>query len=146
MPNLRPSEVRVLMMRDVAGLRASLDELAHVADTDRGRMRACSAELRERLTAFLEREDSILSRALEETDFWGPERLKMMRLQHAADWEAVAELAREASEPDADLCDLAARAKRLRLHLHNDLDEEERCLLIAEVLQDDLGNTDQSDG
>jgi hypothetical protein len=134
------------MMRDVAGLRASLDELGRVADSDRGRMRACSEELRRRLTAFLEREDSILSRALEETDFFGPDRLRMMRLQHAADWEAVAELAREASEPDADLCELAARAKRLRLHLHNDLDEEERCLLIAEVLQDDLGNADQSDG
>jgi hypothetical protein len=146
MQNLRPSEVRELMMRDVAGLRASLDALGRAADTDRGRMGACSAELRERLEAFLEREDSILSRALEETDFWGPQRLKLMRLAHAAHWEAAAELAREANEPDADLCALAARAKLLRLDLHNDLDEEERCLLIAEVLQDDVGNTDQSDG
>jgi hypothetical protein len=146
MPSLRPSEVRELMMRDLEGLRASLDDLARAADSDRGRLRACSAELRERLLAFLEREDSILAPALEKTDYWGPKRLELMRCEHAPHWAAVGDLARAANEPDVDLVALALRAKRLRFDLHRDLDEEERSLLIAEVLQDDVTSTDQSDG
>jgi hypothetical protein len=146
MPNLRPSQVRALMLEDLEGLHASLDALARAADNDRSRLRECSADLRERLAVFLEREDSILMRALEETDFWGPNRLKTLRRAHAPDWAAVTELARAADRADADLAELAQRAKSLRLDLRRDLDQEERCLLIAEVLQDDVTSTDQSDG
>jgi hypothetical protein len=146
MANLRPSQVRARMLQELDGLHASLDALARAADTDRSRLRECSADLRNRLAAYIECEDSILLRALEETDFWGPNRLQTMRRAHAPDWAAVTELARAADQADADLAELAQRAKRLRLDLRRDLDQEERCLLIAEVLQDDVMSTDQSDG
>lgn len=135
-----------MMMHDLEGLRASIECLAHAADLEPNRLRECSADLRERLLAFLEREDSILLRALEETDCWGPDRLQMLRREHASDWAAVGELARAAEQPDVDLVALALRAKILRLDLRRDLDQEERCLLIAEVLQDDESSSDQSDG
>jgi len=142
----KPSEVRMLMMRDLEGVRTAVDALAQAADTDTTRLRVCSAELCRRLAAYLEREDSMLAPALEETDYWGPQRLEWMRGEHATHWAAVGELAQAACRPDVDLVDLAARARRLRRDLHHDLDEEERCLLIAEVLQDEVMNTDQSDG
>jgi hypothetical protein len=146
MANLRPSEVRALMLQNLDGLRTSLDDLARAAESDKSRLRACAVDLRERLRAFRELEDSVLARALEQTDFWGPKRLETMKREHAPHWTAVVELASAADQPDADLAALALRANVVRCELRRGLDEEERCLLIAEVFQDDVTSTDQSDG
>ena len=69
-----------------------------------------------------------------------------MRSEHAAHWTAVGDLARAATFVDVDLVDLARRARGLRCEVIRNLDDEERCLLIAEVLQDDVSCRDQSDG
>ncbi len=146
MHNIRPSEVRAMMLSEIAGLRASLDGLAAAADSDPSRLQACSAEVHARLRTYLEHEDSLLLHALEQTDYWGPNRLAAMQRAHSADWAAAADFARAADRPGADLHLLARRAARLRSDLIRNLEEEERCLLIAEVLQDDVSSHEQSDG
>ncbi len=146
MTNLKPSEVRALMLRDLEGLRGSLDRVAQAVKSDQGHLCERIAELHGRLRGFLEHEDVLLRPALEATDFWGPKRLEWMRSEHASHWTAVEDLARAAAHTEVDLVDLAQRAGGLRSDLSRDLDDEERCLLIAEVLQDDVMCQDQSDG
>lgn len=146
MSNLKPSEVRMLLLSDLEGLRVSLDRVTRAANSDPSGLRESIVELHGRLLGFLEHEDALLRPALEATDFWGPKRLQWMRSEHASHWTAVGELARAAALTEVDLGDLARRAGGLRSDLSRDFDDEERCLLIAEVLQDDVPCHDQSDG
>ncbi len=146
MRNLKPSEVRKLMLRDLEGLRSSLDRVAEAARSDVGLLRESIVDLHRRLRRYLDHEDAWLLPALEATDHGGPERLQWMRSEHAAHWTAVEDLALAATYVEVDLVDLARRAGGLRCELSRDLDDEERCLLIAEVLQEGVSCMDQSDG
>ncbi len=146
MPQYRPSEVRALMMSECESLRAVLDELSDTAERSPQMLRAGIVDLRDRLRSYLRHEQELLLPALEATDHGGPGRLARMRAAHAAHYIAVEELARAAQLPGADVGKLAAGLSILRSKLRRDLDEDERCLLIAETLQDDECGCDQTDG
>lgn len=146
MPRIRPDEVRVLMMQECDSLRGALDELPLNPERDPQALRAGIVDLRDRLRNYLRLEQELLLPALEETDHHGPGRLAHMRAAHAGHFFAAEELARAAMRPDSDARGLALRLSDLRFELRRDLDEDERCLLIAEVLQDHSCDTDQTDG
>jgi len=141
-----PSEVRTQMLTECESLRIALDELARMAAHEPHKLVAGIVELRDRLRTYLRHEQELLLPALEATEHGGPGRLARMRAAHAAHFMAVEELARAAVRPDADLGKLAPVVARLRSSLRRDLDDDERCLLVAEVLQDDASSTDQTDG
>lgn len=142
----RPSEVRLLMMRECEMLRAALDTLIVNSERDPQSLKDGIVDLRDRLRAYLRKEQELLLPALEETDHHGPGRLASMRAAHANHFFEAEELARAAILPECDARDLAQRLCDLRFDLRRDLDEDERCLLIAEVLQDHAHGTDQTDG
>lgn len=146
MPQLRPSEVRALMLTECDSLRAALDSLSGKAEREPQMLGAGIVDLRDRLRSYLRHEQEFLLPALEATDHGGPGRLARMRAAHAAHYIAVEELARAAVRPDADPHTLALGFVTLRSKLRHDLDEDERCLLVAEILQDDECGCDQTDG
>ena len=143
---LRPSEVRLLMLRECELLRAALDVLTARSEREPEELRAGIVDLRDRLRNYLRKEQELLLPALEATDHHGPGRLASMRAAHATHFFAAEELARAAVKPESDPRELAARLCDLRFDLCRDLDEDERCLLIAEVLQDHAYGQDQTDG
>jgi len=146
MPQLRPSEVRALMLTECDSLRAVLDTLSSKAQREPQMLGAGIVDLRDRLRSYLQHEQELLLPALEATDHGGPGRLARMRAAHAADYIAVEELARAAVRPNADPSKLALGVANIHSRLRRDLDEDERCLLVAEILQDDECGCDQTDG
>ena len=145
-PPLKPSEVRALMLRECDSLRAALDVLSTKAEREPQTLGPGIVDLRDRLRSYLQHEQELLLPALEATDHGGPGRLARMRAAHAADFVAVEELARVAVRPHADPRALAQGVATLKSRLRRDLDEDERCLLGAEILQDDECGCDQTDG
>lgn len=142
----RPSEVRILMLRECELLRDALDALSSKAEREPQKLRDGIVDLRDRLRNYLRKEQELLLPALEATDHHGPGRLASMRAAHANHFFAAEELARAAARPESDTRELALKLCDLRYELRRDLDEDERCLLIAEVLQDHAYGTDQTDG
>lgn len=146
MPQPSPAEVRSLMLTECEELRSAIDGVSKQTENEPHALRAGIVDLRDRLRAYLRHEQELLLPALEATDHGGPTRLARMRAAHAAHFIALEELARAAVRPDADPRQLARVLASLSSSLRRDLDEDERCLLIAEVLQDDVSNSDQTDG
>lgn len=142
----RPSEVRLVMLQECEELREVLDVLWARAEREPQKLRDGIVDLRDRLRHYLQQEQDLLLPALEATDHHGPGRLASMRAAHATHFFAAEQLARAAVRPEVDPRELAQRLRDLRFELRRDLDEDERCLLIAEVLQDHACGTDQTDG
>jgi len=145
-PAQRPSEVRVLMLTECDSLRTLLAEIGTTARREPQRLPAGIVELRDRLRDYRAREETLLRPALAATDHAGPARLTRIQAAHAPRIVAVEELAARAQRSDADPRELALRVVVLRSELERDLDEDERCLLLPEVLQDDVCHCDQTDG
>lgn len=150
---MRPSEVRARVLADHAGIRGSLEGLERWAARVRAGEHSALASLRrdgEALLASVERhmgwEDRVLQPALELTDAWGRERAawlerdhreQRMLLEHCL--AAVRDELRPAEVLARTLGDLAAL-------LRADMAEEERVLLDARVLRDDVVGIDVETG
>jgi iron-sulfur cluster repair protein YtfE (RIC family) len=96
------------------------------------------------LQAHMATEEALLGPILERIDAWGPVRLDLMRAEHAHQ-RGVMSLLRSrgagALPPEA----LARRTIQLLEEILADMDAEDRDILDAKVLRDDLIQLDASD-
>lgn len=146
---MRPSEVRVRMLKEHEELRAlfhTIDALAEAAATDLAPLCDRIRDLERSMHAHGVSQETLLVPALKATDTWGPARFLALRHAHADRAEALSELARDATSKELDPPSIATRARTLTLLLRRDLDEEESSLLLPEILQDEVVSQDQSDG
>lgn len=146
---MRPSEVRVRMLKEHDELRAlfcAIDALADAVALDFAPLRERIRDLERSMHEHGVSQETLLVPALKATDTWGPARFLALRHSHADRCEALTELARDAMSNELDPPSIASRARTLTLLLRRDLDEEESSLLLPEILQDDVVSLDQSDG
>lgn len=100
--------------------------------------------LTEELQAHMATEEALLGPVLEKLDAWGPVRLDLMRAEHAHQRGVMAFLRSKAAStlPGAEL---ARRTLKLLDDILADMDAEDRDLLDARVLRDDVIQLDASD-
>jgi hypothetical protein len=142
--SIRPSAVRDRILRDHEGLRRQLDQLAtQQRALEAGDAKAIEpalvlvADLLQSLSLHLELEDAVLEPALREIDAWGPIRAEDLLRHHdrqRAQLAEVAERSQVAQTPHA----LSAVLATLIADLRADMAEEEREVLDADLLCDDL--------
>jgi hypothetical protein len=114
------------------GTGAALDLRDHIAG------------LRLAMELHLAAEEVLLGPVLERIDAWGPERLALLREDHAHQRGVLAELSSERA------CNLpsdryARRTLQMLEEILTDLEGEDRDLLDAKVLRDDIIQLDASD-
>ena len=136
---LYPSEVRERVREDHRALRQMLDRLEVLARRVLQGKRDLVTELREQERALRDRlrehmalEERILVPALDEADAWGPERVERFHAEHVRQREILATVD-EGPFPDFAYALLTWGLVRL---LREDMDEEERISLNANVLHD----------
>lgn len=140
---MKPSHVRARILKDHAALRRHLIELEEATEAmlvDGARISKVS-ELATQLIADLVRhtelEDTILAPALMELDAWGQIRAEQLLLHHQHQRAYMVEL--------SDLFDLEARPLQIAratytliADLRADMEHEERDMLSADLLRDDV--------
>ncbi len=152
MTSIRPSRVRERILREHRSLRARLDELEkilehmasgaeQVAARALEQARALYAELR----THIDHEDSVLLPALRDADAWGEVRAERLSEHHEQQREEFSEpsLKRLSSHPPAAL---EPKLRELIAELRADMEHEEREVLSADILRDDVTTIDPEDG
>lgn len=144
MTSIRPSEVRGRILRDHQALRRHLDELAAVThalrdgdDSAVGHAISLCERLLSELSRHLDLEDAVLAPLLREVDAWGPiraDRLLRHHVDQRAELKAIAERSHAEHAPIA----LAAVLADLIEDLRADMAYEERDVLSADLLRDDV--------
>jgi len=120
----------------VAGDRAPDDKAAP--------LRECIHRLRGCLERHLEAEEALLGPVLVRIDAWGPQRVELMRAEHAHQRAVLKVLAGDRVRPlEAHV--VARRAWSLSEDILADMDAEDRDLLSPSVLTDDTVRVDQSE-
>jgi hypothetical protein len=133
-------ELRVL----VANVRAAALEVLESASDDSVALRNLIGELRSEMEKHLAAEEALLGPVLARIDAWGPVRLDLMRAEHAHQRAVLAVLRSDragALSPSV----LSRRVLGLLDDILADMDAEDRDLLDARVLRDDLIQLDASD-
>lgn len=132
--------IRVVLERGAAAARARLD------GTAAGEALASAiGELRSAIIAHLAFEERTLLPLLRDDLPLGPQRADRLLDEHAHQREILDAIFAEARE-QPHLPELATKLARLTEWLHADMLEEERSLLIPEVVRDDLIVIDQCGG
>ncbi len=142
---MKPSEVRTLVLAGHTLLRGILDDIMRVAlaeldqpGTGAARMRQRAIELADAFSAHLEVEEEILRPLLQKIDAWGPVRVERMNADHANQRERLFEIRRQCGDPVFSDAQLARRLKQLVIDLREDMEWEEREMLDADLLRDDI--------
>ena len=124
---------------------AIADRIAHAGDPDAlAALRAHLPIVRDTVNEHLIFEQKLLLPLLEDDLPLGPLRARKLAEEHARQRDELAELAAFEGTPVA--FELAGRTRRLAQEFLVDMDEEERVLLVPEVVRDDMINVDQTDG
>lgn len=128
----------------VAKVQAAAQQALRNASEDSASLRASIGELRTDMERHLATEEALLGPVLERLDAWGPVRLDLMRAEHAHQRAVLAVLRsdRAAALPSQLL---ARRVLGLLDDILADMDAEDRDLLDARVLRDDVIQLDASD-
>jgi iron-sulfur cluster repair protein YtfE (RIC family) len=137
----RPSKVRALILRQHAEISASLAQLAGTV-APLAQDAASSAEasrlcrrLYAQLSEHLDLEDEVLVPALRETDAWGGLRADALIRHHQGQrQELILLVSTDGIEPSH----LAERLMQLIEGLRQDMAQEERDILSADLLRDDV--------
>ena len=133
-------DLRVL----VANVRAAALEILEHGSDESSVLRNLIGDLRTDMERHLATEEALLGPILERIDAWGPVRLDLMRAEHAHQRAVLAVLRSDraaALSPQV----LARRILGLLDDILADMDAEDRDLLDARVLRDDIIQLDASD-
>jgi iron-sulfur cluster repair protein YtfE (RIC family) len=122
---------------------AALEALQDEAGSSAG-LRNQVGELRDEMEKHLATEEALLGPVLERLDAWGPVRLDLMRAEHAHQRAVLAVLRSDRAGALSPLL-LARRVLGLLDDVLADMDAEDRDLLDARVLRDDIIQLDASD-
>lgn len=140
---MEPSQVRTRILQDHEALRQQLSALEHAvaALLDDKRMVHRVAELAHQLLHELAEhtalEDSLLVPALTEIDAWGPVRADQLLEHHRAQRAQIRELT-ELFKLELNPGDVAHVTTSFVRELRLDMEHEERDLLSADLLRDDV--------
>ncbi len=151
---MRPSEVRQTILEDHEKLREELAELARIS------LKVATAEpgdlaplLRDRGEAFLEHflrhlalEDAHLKPAVRDADGWGEARAQRLEDEHTHQrqlLEGILGRLRDESFPEAEL---ALELRGLVEVIREDMQQEEKVMLDANLLRDDVVGVDVEAG
>ena len=149
----RPSEVRARILAQHRDLRRLLTQVRSLADQvlagDRGllaELRRQAVELELVFLAHLETEEAILLPVLEGIDVWGPVRVRHIRKEHEQQRSVLERAGDSATSASISPQVLASSMRALVDDLLEDMKGEERDMLNADLLRDDVVVEDQSDG
>lgn len=150
---MQPSEVRDRVLHDHASLRASVETVDSLArrvieggTESIGELRAAAAALLEALQTHMAWEDRHLAVALREADAWGPEREARLASDHREQRQILTHVLAALTDPDRPVRVQARVLRDWASLLREDMREEERELLDAQVLRDDVVGIDVEAG
>jgi hypothetical protein len=134
-------QIRDLLLRSQKTAAAALEGEAVAPDA----VTSAIGDIRTTMEVHLAYEERVLLPLLRDDLPLGPERADRLLDEHRRQREMLATLHHEAvAGPKLPL--LAAKLDVLARWLLEDMQEEERCLLIPDVVRDDVVVVDQSDG
>jgi hypothetical protein len=140
---MNPSHVRVRILEDHEAIRQQLSELEAATDAllgDKASMMHVG-ELTQSLLVVLARhtelEDEILAPALKDIDAWGAVRADQLLAHHQTQRADIREVSK-LFDLQLVACDVARVVHALVQDLRADMEHEERDLLNADLLRDDL--------
>jgi iron-sulfur cluster repair protein YtfE (RIC family) len=147
MGSTRPSDVRALILREHAAIAVSLADLAAAVNppaqvSTTHTMHLCR-KLYKQLSGHLDLEDEVLVPVLRDSDAWGDVRADTLLRHHQAQRQELKFLA-GTDAPEAP--ELADRLTQLIDELRKDMAHEERHLLSADLLRDDVLAINLEDG
>ncbi len=128
----------------IGNVRAAALEVLENATDDSIPLRNLIGELRDAMEKHLATEESLLGPVLERIDAWGPVRLDLMRAEHAHQRAVLAVLRSDRAAALSPQL-LSRRLLGLLDDILTDMDAEDRDLLDARVLRDDIIQLDASD-
>ena len=142
-------ERRTTLQRQHAMLRALISTVREAAvavleGSDAAELRLRIGELTTELESHMTTEEALLEPVLERIDAWGPIRLDLMHAEHAHQRGVMALLrsrGADALQPEP----LARRTLQLLEEILSDMAAEDRDILDANVLRDDVIQLDASD-
>ena len=140
---MKPSQVRARILKDHAALRRHLMELegaieAMLADSaELPKVSDLASQLIIELVRHTELEDKILAPALMELDAWGQIRAEQLLLHHQQQRACIVELS-DLYHSDARTLEIARATYGLIADLRADMEHEERDILSADLLRDDV--------
>lgn len=143
--------VRARILRDHGALRAKLEQLQHFALEAKGgnsgaaeRAVELTRSLFEELADHLDIDEQVLVPMLREADAWGELRADELVRHHETQWQELKEL--RARADSSSVLALAAELAALVTALRSDMLAEDREVLAADVLRDDVLGIDVEDG
>ena len=148
---LMPSEVRRKVLSQHREIEQMLSELeAGVAQLgtgtlDPGQVKRAAYALRGILELHMNFEEAHMVPAIEEADGFGPERVRHLHAEHAAqrqELDRLVDAIREAGAQD----ELASGVTKLATRLRIDIEEEEREYVTDKLLRDSIIPTDTFGG
>ena len=150
---LRPSEVRRLVLEDHARLRLRLRDLraaaewAGTGDPSRGAELLREAELfADLFFRHLEMEEAQLLPLLRTIDAWGSERARLVLDEHREQRRLLLGYVRDLHDPHSGLARLARETLALIADIEADMLHEEESVLSEDLLRDDVISLDPMGG
>lgn len=142
-------EKREVLLAQHEALRVTIGVVRLVAEehlagrAPGGELVACIGQLRAALEAHLCDEEAYLVPVLERLDAWGPQRLALLRAEHAHQRAVLSVLCGPTASSVPEI--MARRAVALADDLLADMESEERTVLDARSLRDDMVLVDQAE-
>ncbi len=150
---LRPSEIRRMVLEDHARLRLLLRDLRAAAEWARTGDRTRSVELKREAERFADRffrhldmEERFMVPLLRTVDAWGEERAQLVLDEHRDQRKLLLSYVQELSKPNADIGRLARRTLFLIADIETDMLHEEESVLSENLLRDDVVTLDPMGG
>jgi iron-sulfur cluster repair protein YtfE (RIC family) len=151
MGEAQPSLVRARILQDHGALRAKLEQLQRLAiEADGGSNAAAERAVKltralfEELADHLDIEEQVLVPMLREVDAWGELRASELVRHHETQWQELKALRSRAD--GSSMLAAAAELAALVVELRRDMLDEDRDVLAADVLRDDVLGIDVEDG
>ena len=138
---LQHEQIRVLLEKGQAVAELALDGAAPSSDA----VASAIGDLRATMEVHLAFEERVLMPLLADDLPLGPQRAERLLDEHRRQRETLATLHREA-RAHPELPTLAVKLAFLTSWLRADMDEEELCLIIPDVVRDDIVVVDQASG
>jgi hemerythrin-like domain-containing protein len=140
---MKPSEIRVELLREHAALRATLRDATSAAERwlrgepARDAVHGVLSRLASQMRAHNIHEEALLRDVMPTADAWGPVRAEIMLEEHErehAELSAAIDEARTTADMDLAVRAISAFVERLTAHM----DREEKLLLSEDLLCDDI--------
>lgn len=150
---MKPSQLRERILSQHAELRHLLEELSQLS----GRvlageaglepaLHAQGAELQATLLEHMALEDRVLAPALREADAWGDERAARLDREHASQREMLSQVLESLRQENLPVMRLALELRGLVSIVLEDMEHEEKAMLGADLLRDDVVSIDTETG